>query len=558
MAAPRLSLLFAATLGTTLVNLACLLALGPRGAAVQDALFVACCALCACTAAEAARLHPAPRNRAWTFVALAFGVSALGNACWTYLEYVRRETSTSSLADVAFLLVPGLLALAFLHLPHARPRGHDRVRLALDVSVLVGLLALWGWRLFIAPAVADLQEQSLAAALAALYPLLDMGLLCLLAWLVPQRLPSWPTLCFAAGTTGFVLGDVVYARLEASGGYVTGHPSDLLWAGGVVAFAAAAWCSVRNIPHDQAPPPRLELRPLSFVLPYLALAVSFLLHSLVPGGRPGELGTLAVLAGLVGLRQGLVWQDKTRLEAELRDAARLLEARVEERTVQVRQTFEGGLLALGMALEGRDLETSGHTERVVRLARALGRALHLPPEDLDALSQGAYLHDLGKLTVPDAILHKPGKLTPEEFAEMQTHAERGHRLALRLPHLAPGALTVILHHHERWDGTGYPHGLRGEGIPPLARIFAVADVYDALVSERPYKPAWTPQAAAAEILAGAGRHFDPCVVRAFAGLREAGRLGTPEEARDESTSLPAESPATAAPDRPGGPPPGRK
>ncbi|MEF2278505.1 HD domain-containing phosphohydrolase [Deinococcus sp. YIM 134068] len=199
-------------------------------------------------------------------------------------------------------------------------------------------------------------------------------------------------------------------------------------------------------------------------------------------------------------------------------AARERRGREAARVLELAAAREGTLLALGVALETRDLETSGHTERVVRLARALGRALGLSGGELEALTQGAYLHDLGKLAISDTILRKPGKLTPEEFTLMKTHATHGHEIAQRLPNLAPGALDVVLHHHEKWNGGGYPFGLSGADIPLLARIFAVCDVYDALTSERPYKRAWTHGAAVAEIVASAGGHFDPRVVRAFAAL----------------------------------------
>jgi response regulator RpfG family c-di-GMP phosphodiesterase len=179
------------------------------------------------------------------------------------------------------------------------------------------------------------------------------------------------------------------------------------------------------------------------------------------------------------------------------------------------KTLEGSFLALGLALEMRDLETAGHTERVVQYATALGEAFGLNALQLEALRQGAYLHDLGKLGVPDAILLKPGKLDPDEWRIMKTHVERGFHLAAQIPGLGQGALNVIRYHHERWDGTGYPSGLAGADIPLEARFFAVCDVYDALVSERPYKRAWTHQEALAQLRMDSGRHFDPTVVDVF-------------------------------------------
>jgi putative nucleotidyltransferase with HDIG domain len=182
---------------------------------------------------------------------------------------------------------------------------------------------------------------------------------------------------------------------------------------------------------------------------------------------------------------------------------------------QLRQAREEALKGLGVALEYRDLETAGHTERVTRLALRLAEGLGLTEPALTHLRWGAYLHDLGKLTIPDAILKKPGKLEPEEWERMKTHTALGEEMARRLGFLPPVTLEIIRHHHERWDGSGYPDGLAGETIPLLARIFALADVYDALTSERPYKPAWGHEEALVEIRRQAGRHFDPELARTF-------------------------------------------
>ncbi|MFC4427230.1 HD domain-containing phosphohydrolase [Deinococcus navajonensis] len=189
----------------------------------------------------------------------------------------------------------------------------------------------------------------------------------------------------------------------------------------------------------------------------------------------------------------------------------------------IEATREGALLALGLALELRDFETHGHTERVVRCAVAIGRRLGLTDQQLEALRVGAYLHDIGKLAVPDAILLKSGPLNADEWVTMQAHAAVGDSLVSRIPTLPEGARGVVRHHHERWDGTGYPDRLAGHAIPIGARVFSVADVFDALTSERPYKRAWSVEAALAEVQAQAGRQFDPDVVRvALAVLAEQG------------------------------------
>ncbi len=183
----------------------------------------------------------------------------------------------------------------------------------------------------------------------------------------------------------------------------------------------------------------------------------------------------------------------------------------------VRRAREGTLHALGLALEARDFETRGHTERVVALSQRFAQRLGLPPELIEAIREGAYLHDIGKLSVPDQVLLKAGALTPRERAIVQTHAEIGFELSRRIPVTQEAAL-LIRHHHERWDGAGYPLGLAGEGIPLLARMFALVDVYDALISTRTYKRAWSAARAVEEIARGAGTQFDPALTRVFLDL----------------------------------------
>jgi HD-GYP domain-containing protein (c-di-GMP phosphodiesterase class II) len=195
----------------------------------------------------------------------------------------------------------------------------------------------------------------------------------------------------------------------------------------------------------------------------------------------------------------------------LRVAREELEGYLEKRL----QT-EGLLEALSAILERLDYETEGHMRRVAELAVALGRAAGV--EDLESLRVGAYLHDLGKLFIPREILGKEGPLVTMEWRVVKTHPELGYEVLSRVPFLSQGALEVVLYHHEHWDGSGYPRGLKGEEIPLFARVFAVVDVWDALVSERPYKPAYEPKRAEAELKAMAGKKLDPRLVELFLAM----------------------------------------
>jgi PAS domain S-box-containing protein len=208
-------------------------------------------------------------------------------------------------------------------------------------------------------------------------------------------------------------------------------------------------------------------------------------------------------------------------EHQLADSARALELMIAERTRELDEARAETLRQLAIAAEYRDDETYQHTERVGHIAARLALGLGLPAGQVTLLRQAAPLHDVGKLAIPDRILLKPGKLTEQEFDVMKTHAELGARL------LSSGsspvlqmAAVIAATHHERWDGTGYPKRLSSEAIPLVGRIVAVADVFDALIHDRPYKAAWPIEQAIVEIERGAGIQFDPRVVTAFLALRE--------------------------------------
>lgn len=198
-----------------------------------------------------------------------------------------------------------------------------------------------------------------------------------------------------------------------------------------------------------------------------------------------------------------------------------LEELVEQRTAELDRalnSLEGAyrstLKALTAALETRDSETHGHSERVVTYSLRLGREYGLSSEEMKSLEFGSLLHDIGKIGVPDSILRKPAKLTEEEWVRMREHPLHGQQI-LRGIEFLQGAARVVAQHHEKWDGTGYPLGLRGEEIDINARIFAVADAFDAITSDRVYRRGKPYEAAAQELDDWAGRQFDPKVVEAF-------------------------------------------
>lgn len=229
-------------------------------------------------------------------------------------------------------------------------------------------------------------------------------------------------------------------------------------------------------------------------------------------------------AVLVSIRQVL---ERKKLEAELENYRLHLEERVEQRTAQLRKaiehierTYDETLQALAAALDLKDNDTAGHSRRVMVYAVEIAKAMGFNEEQLNTIARAALLHDVGKIGIPDSVLLKPGPLTVEERSVMEKHVEIGYSLMNRIAFLADAA-TIVLAHHERFDGTGYPRRLRGVDIPQGARIFVVADTLDAMTSDRPYRRALPYAAAREEIIRENGKQFDPEVVSAFLAIDEA-------------------------------------
>jgi putative nucleotidyltransferase with HDIG domain len=212
------------------------------------------------------------------------------------------------------------------------------------------------------------------------------------------------------------------------------------------------------------------------------------------------------------------------LEQQVESYRQHLEQMVAERTAQLQsalqqteRSYEDTLQALGAAIDLRDNETAGHSQRVCRYSLEIARAMGWPGKDLENLARGAYLHDIGKLGIPDGILLKPGPLTPGERSLMQQHVRIGFDIVRDIPFLADAA-EIVLMHHERFDGGGYPRGLEGKEILPGARVFAIADTLDAITSDRPYRRASPFESACETIRREAGRQFDPQFVEVFLSI----------------------------------------
>jgi ribonuclease P protein subunit RPR2 len=199
-----------------------------------------------------------------------------------------------------------------------------------------------------------------------------------------------------------------------------------------------------------------------------------------------------------------------RYAADLRESYR----RERAHSQQLRRSYKATVRALANAVEARDAYTGKHAERVAAYGLAIARAAGIDVSDEPQMEFGFLLHDIGKVGVPDAILFKPAALSRDEFSRIASHAEIGSKILRHVDFLEEATL-IVRHHHERWDGTGYPDGLKGEQIPLAARVFAIADTLDALTTDRPYREAVGFAQARAEIVLGAGTQFDPAVIAAY-------------------------------------------
>ncbi len=253
--------------------------------------------------------------------------------------------------------------------------------------------------------------------------------------------------------------------------------------------------------------------------------------------------------------------EKSRLEREIENYRQHLEQMVAERTEQLQKamrhiedTYDATLQALGAALDLRATEVAGHSLRVSLFTEEMARRMGIEGEALRNVIRGAYLHDIGKLGIPDAILLKAGSLTPQERAVMESHVRIGYEMVQRIEFLAIAA-EIVYNHQERFDGRGYPRGVSGDAIPLPARIFSVADAFDAMTSDRPYRAALAFSVAQAEIVRESGRQFDPKVVQVFAAVpesrwhdlrRQAARETAAPGAAPRLAPQPAAAPAAAA------------
>lgn len=306
-------------------------------------------------------------------------------------------------------------------------------------------------------------------------------------------------------TGNLLLTDQIVIRLNPSGGDFTGVQTGILYLPVSLLILVVAVVPVVRLARTSYPHQR-ENRFMAFGLSFVILfsLSDFLVTALgLAWIRFTDFSylTVAIFFSYIQVRRfGRLYRE--------------MDVLVRERTAELVQAYDSTLEGWANALELRDKETEGHSRRVTELTLKLAGQMDIPEHNLKDIYRGVLLHDIGKMGIPDIILNKPGPLNDEEWEEMRKHPRYAYDLIYPIAFLRP-ALDIPYHHHEKWDGSGYPDGLKGENIPLAARIFAVVDVWDALMSDRPYRKAWPREKVLEYIREQSGIHFDPQVVDAF-------------------------------------------
>ena len=467
----------------------------------------------------------APRIfKAWLFLGLAFAAYATGDI----LSHICAVPLTGSPLCVplhaAYLLFYPLFLAGVSKMPFSPISRREKVNLALDMGIGLLSATVILWTLVVEPTLARGESSLGKSALMLAFPIGDLALLwAILALLFNRQSARLKRVSRLLATSAafLIVSDLGFGAMVLEGrgswalfaylGYPISHALAIMAAFEQVATSTKGRVSSTTAVPMEGP----ALAPVATA--YISLVAALLVQFWGAGRNIAGLAGILCIVGLVLARQVLSFMENGRLYNDMKKSRDSLDLRVRERTAELQLAYDETLQGLSKALELRDRETQGHTLRVAEMAVRLARELGLGEHDLVHVWRGGVLHDIGKMGIPDGVLLKPGPLDEEEWELMRKHPEYACEVLESVSFLKP-ALDIPKFHHERWDGSGYPEGLKGEKIPLTARIFAVLDVWDALTHDRPYRSSWPREKVLDFISQSSGTRYDPEVVRAFLAM----------------------------------------
>jgi len=458
----------------------------------------------------------------WFFIGLAYLSFAIGDILSHIFNIPVAGKPFSILVNLFYIIFYPLFFMGIVNFPFASMSKKQRINLFLELAVILLSMGIILWNLFVKPYIKEGKLSSLITVLIVAAPVCDAALLWFILKLNFKKkspLLGKSYLFMALGIFMLLLSDTAFLYIVIIGKEIwslfafLGYPlSQML----IILSGVEFIYTLKEKEIIDEPMKRESYSFASIIIAYSSFFTAFIILFLNLKEKE-DLSffifiPLIVLLGF--LRQLSSILENKKLFEDLKKSHRWLEDQVEEKTEELYHSYDETLYILSKALELRDRETQGHTVRLAEITVELSKIFGINGYELENAKRGALLHDIGKMGIPDNILLKPGPLDEDEWKIMKKHPLFAKQLLENVSFLKP-SLTIPYYHHERWDGSGYPEGLKGEDIPLQARVFAVLDTWDALTHDRPYRSAWSKHLALEYIVSNSGIKFDPEVVKKF-------------------------------------------
>lgn len=463
---------------------------------------------------------------AWLSISFAYLSFCLGDILSHIIKIPISSEPYSIFVNFFYLLFYPLFFIGIINLPFAGMNNRQKIYLFLEITVIALSLGFVLWNIFVKPFLTSSRVSAGISIMLVAAPVCDAALLWFILKLYFKKKSPLLDLSYrflAFGLLILTLSDIgfLYMVLVEKGFWslfaFLGYPTSQVLV--ILSCLEFFFTSYKNQGIKDEPMRKESYSMAPIIIAYLSFSCAFILLLLKQKERPETsffvFIFIVILLGL--LRQIFSIIENRKLFSEIQQSHKSLEKQVEIKTGELAHSYDETLNILSKALELRDRETQGHTLRLAEITVKLSKMIGIEEDKLLNIKRGALLHDIGKMGIPDNILLKPGPLDEEEWKIMKKHPIFAKELLERVGFLKE-SVVIPYFHHERWDGSGYPEGLKGKEIPLEARVFAVLDCWDALTHNRPYRSAWPHPLALEYIISSSGVRYDPEIVKKFVGF----------------------------------------